>query len=308
MAETTGIAYVHHTRNFWSGCTKIGPGCDGCYAEAFNRWTRGKNEETGQAKNWGPGAPRIPHLEGAAKDLRKWNAQALAAGERRRVFVNTNSDTFDNEVPQAWRTFMWPVLEECVALDILLVTKRIGNVASMVPARWIVDGFPAHIRLLITVVNQLEANRDVPKVLALPCKNGISNEPALGPVDWGRLDFGNRVYLDALTGLHFGEAGPAPINEALAALPVPLPKAYPRGVEWMIPGGESNQAGHKARACHLAWVDWTIAQCRDARVPCFFKQAGSHPVLDGVRLQLRNDTGADLSELPPEFHVQEVPT
>lgn len=42
--------------------------------------------------------------------------------------------------------------------------------------------WPANVRLMITVVNQEEADRDIPKLLALPCKNGISYEPALGPV------------------------------------------------------------------------------------------------------------------------------
>lgn len=68
MGRSTGIAWTRSTRNFWSGCTKVGPGCDGCYAEAFNRFTRGKNETTGQAMNWGPGAPRIEHLRGAMKE------------------------------------------------------------------------------------------------------------------------------------------------------------------------------------------------------------------------------------------------
>lgn len=73
MGAVTGIAYARSTRNFWSVCTKIGPGCDGCYAEASSRRIRGLDPETGEAANWGPGRPRIWHGPNAEKDLRKWN-------------------------------------------------------------------------------------------------------------------------------------------------------------------------------------------------------------------------------------------
>jgi hypothetical protein len=50
-------------------------------------------------------------------------------------------------------------------LTLFLVTKRVGNVAKMVPAHWMRDGFPDHVRLLVTVVNQeAEAERDIPKL------------------------------------------------------------------------------------------------------------------------------------------------
>lgn len=40
MAEKTGIAWTDSTFNPWIGCTKVGPGCDNCYAEALmdRRW------------------------------------------------------------------------------------------------------------------------------------------------------------------------------------------------------------------------------------------------------------------------------
>jgi hypothetical protein len=72
--------------------------------------------------------------------------------------------------------------------DVLLVTKRIGNVPKMVPTHWLERGFPPNVRLIITVVNQAEADRDIPKLLALPCKNGISYEPALEPSTGKRLN------------------------------------------------------------------------------------------------------------------------
>ena len=35
MAEATNIRWCDSTINFWWGCTKVGPGCDHCYAEGW---------------------------------------------------------------------------------------------------------------------------------------------------------------------------------------------------------------------------------------------------------------------------------
>jgi hypothetical protein len=74
---------------------------------------QGKDPESGEAKNWGPGRPRIPYLEGAFKDLRRWNRPRMIErgnGVEWRgrigfwpVFLNTQSDFFDNDAPQEWR-------------------------------------------------------------------------------------------------------------------------------------------------------------------------------------------------------------
>lgn len=304
MAKTTGIAWARSTRNLWAGCTKVGPGCDGCYAEAFNRWTQGKDPESGEAKNWGPGRPRIPYLKGAFKDLYLWNKLAIAEAKGAEggfvkghpgfwpVFINTFSDFFDNEVPHLWREKAFPVLEDCTALSILLVTKRVGNVAKMVPERWLRYGFPPNVRLLITVVNQQEADRDIPKLLELPCKNGISYEPALGWVDW-------RPWW----------------------LSRPHPPGWNRGLEWIIVGGESSQSGHTARPFNIEWARYTVKQCKEAGVPVFVKQLGSLPFVRQVdddgggclsvhepkRIGLRSKDGSDINEFPEDLRIQEFP-
>ena len=93
MGERTGIGWCHHTRNYWMGCTKIGPGCDFCYAErASRRWGR---------DIWGDDRPRMYCGDGASKEVRRWNRKAQAAGERRRLFVNSFSDVLDHRAEQA---------------------------------------------------------------------------------------------------------------------------------------------------------------------------------------------------------------
>lgn len=285
MAEQTGIAWTRSTFNPWIGCTKIGPGCDACYAEALDKRMR-----YGGATHWGDDKPRFRTSLSNWKKPIQWNYEAgieraSGANAVRRwawhtpgfwpVFCASLADVFDNQVPDAWRHDLWSLIEATPNLSWLIVTKRIGNVERMVPARWIVDGFPKHVRLLATICNQGEAGRDIPKLLMLPVKNGISYEPALGPVHW--------------------------------------PPFLRLGVQWIIFGGESNQGAHKARGFDIAWAEEGVAQCREAGVPAFVKQMGSNAYRisskTGEPIHYRYDdrAGADPAGWAPHLNVQEFP-
>jgi protein gp37 len=68
MAETSAIEWTDSTVNFWWGCTKVGPGCDHCYAETLNKF-RGTGE-------WGQDAPRRK-IKGATTALMRLNNPPL---------------------------------------------------------------------------------------------------------------------------------------------------------------------------------------------------------------------------------------
>jgi protein gp37 len=241
MAETTGIAWARSTFNPWIGCTRVGPGCDHCYAEAQDarkRW--------GGVTHWGAGVPRMRTSAANWKQPIAWNKKAAASGERWTVFCASLADVFDNEVPSEWRDDLFWLLMHTPNLEWLLVTKRIGNVARMWPG---ITSYPLpNVRIIITVCDQAEVDRDVPKLLALPGKNGISYEPALGPVDW-------RAWLPWKTRAYTGNPS----------------------IQWVIVGGESAQGGHPARPFFIDWARSTIRQCKAAGVPVFIKQIGSRP-------------------------------
>lgn len=286
MSKTTKIAWCDSTWNPWIGCTKVGPGCDHCYAEVQDsrkRW--------GGVAHWGSGVPRHRTSESYWKQPLAWNKKAALSGKSWRVFCASLADVFDNEVPIDWRYDLFDVIAATPNLSWLLVTKRIGNVFSMAPPTWHKEGFPTNVRLLITVCNQEEADRDIPKLLALPVRNGISYEPALGPVDWSSVQMLDGDSLGC--GLFSHSEG--------------------RGIEWIIIGGESAQGGARARSFNLEWARSAIKQCRVAGVPVFVKQLGSHtydmptPLLSVGVARIQDRAGADPSEWPQDLRVREFP-
>lgn len=221
MADKTGIEWCDATFNAVWGCSKVSPGCDHCYAETlakrygFDVWDNGKFREFGD-KHW--------------NEPLKWNAKAERAGKRLRVFCNSMADVFDNRWPEGTRERLWGLIEQTPRLDWLLLTKRIGNAARMV-RRW-----PDNVWLGISVVNQEEADRDIPKLLAVPARvRFISYEPALGP-----------------------------FRPALSWL-------APGGIDWIICGGES---GPKARPMHPQWARDIRDICWRTKTAFFFKQWG----------------------------------
>lgn len=259
MIDQTKIEWTDFTVNAWEGCQKVGPGCDHCYAEARDlRFTGGSH--------WGPGASRRKVKGGIAK-LRKIQRDAPAFhatnGRWPRVFCSSLSDVFDNAVLEEWRAEFLLELYRADRTQPQLLTKRIGNVEKMVHENWRVGYWPRHIGLMITVVNQEEADRDIPKLLDLKARFGIpwvglSMEPLLGPVDLTRLQ--PTIYeakANALTGVWNWKDGP--IRKETCAL------------DWVIVGGES---GHHARPMHPDWARAIRDQCVSAGVPFLFKQWG----------------------------------
>jgi protein gp37 len=244
MTENTRIEWADHTFNPWIGCTKVGPGCDGCYAEQ-------RMDKRLHVVQWGAGQPRKRTSAANWKAPLLWNAQAAdfwkIYGHRQRVFCASLSDVFDNEVPTDWRRELFDMIERTPHLDWLLLTKRIGNAREMLEecyfGRW-AERVRANILLGATVVNQSEAERDIPKLLAVPAaRRFLSIEPMLGPVD---------------------------IQAAINRMPWQIGGGAAE-LHWVICGGES---GPKARPMHPDWARSLRDECQGAGVPFLFKQWG----------------------------------
>lgn len=255
MAETTKIGWTDSTFNPWIGCTKVSPGCDHCYAEI-------STPSRTKAVTWGSGEPRHRTKPGNWNLPRRWNAAHAEFfakhGRRQRVFCASLSDVFDNEVDPTWREDLWQLIRETPHLDWMVLTKRIGNVAKMLPEDW-GDGY-SNIWLGITVVNQEEVDRDIPKLLDIPSRvRFLSAEPLMGQID-----------LRAWIGVHHHPDNDRD-NPAVQALVRCARRAVGATIDWVIVGGKS---GPQGGAISEDWVKSIDRQCREAGVPFFFKQWG----------------------------------
>lgn len=303
MAEQTAIAWTDSTFNGWIGCTAISPGCANCYAAALmdTRLHRAK---------WGPGEPRVRTSQASWGQMGRWErAHARFEqehGRQRRVFCFSQADVFDNEAPIEWFVDFMELCRTTPHLIKQLLTKRIGNVVRRLQEalehvaqqlvntaaqgdgqalqlklqalrdwliNWLAGRAPSHIWIGATVVDQVEADRDIPKLLRVPAAlRFLSMEPLLASVDISRW-------------LHPRDL---PNGDGCGSDPEPGRSQDTRVVDWVIVGGES---GRKARAMDPLAVAALRRQCEAASTRFFFKQWGGRTadsggsLLDGVEIK-----------------------
>lgn len=248
MAENSRIEWTRHTFNPVVGCQKVGPGCDNCYAEGWSK-------RSGLVK-WGAGEVRRITSDAYWRQPLKWDRAAAAVGERHRVFCASLADVFDNAWLAGVRERLFELIKATPNLDWLLLTKRPGNIARMLPPDWD-TGYP-NVWLGCTVVNQAEADRDIPKLLSVPARvRFLSCEPLLGRLDLVNLQPSSMTTYDALGGRSLSREGD--YDDGLAC------------IDWVICGGES---GPLSRPMHPDDARALRDQCVGAEVPFFFKQWG----------------------------------
>src|SRR5437868_2952499 len=111
MSLNSGIEWTDATWNPVRGCVKVSPGCKHCYAETF-------------AERW-RGIPGHPYGQGF--DLRllpEKLAEPLRWGQPRRVFVNSMSDLFQEEVPDRFIEAAFDVMRRANWHVYQVLTKR----------------------------------------------------------------------------------------------------------------------------------------------------------------------------------------
>jgi protein gp37 len=269
-----GISTTGYTFNHVRGCTKVSQGCRNCYADQMS----GRNP--GTLGVWGPRGTRVIAAESYWRQPLRWNADALAAGERRKVFCASLADVFegDDTMPAesrepvaAARERLWGLIEQTPGLDWLLLTKRPQNAARLAPARW-AERWPDNVWLGTSVENQEAAEERIPELLKVPARvRFLSCEPLLGPVDLSRWV---RAGGEPLDWAPDGDAPPGDYNPVLQQWET---RADDGGIHWVIAGGES---GPKARPMHPGWARSLRDQCAAAGVPYFYKQWGEWAPVD----------------------------
>jgi len=189
MSDNSKIEWTDSTWNPVRGCTKISPGCAHCYAETFAERFRG--------------VPGHPFEQGF--DLRlvpdKLN-EPLRWAAPRMIFVNSMSDLFHEDVPDAYISAVASVMLKANWHIYQVLTKRASRMAALLGTSLREAGSQSHIWWGVSVENR---KHGVPRIDVLRSAQArvrfLSVEPLLedlGPVDLSGIDW-------AIVG---GESGP----------------------------------------------------------------------------------------------------
>ena len=170
MAQKSDIEWTDATWNPMTGCTKVGPGCDNCYAERF-------------AERW-RGIPGHPYEQGF--DLRLWPTrleQPLQWKRPRMIFVNSMSDLFHKDIDRAFIDRVFEVMERADWHVFQVLTKRSSLMRKYVQARYGSRMVPPHIWLGVSVEDAAHARRIAHLKDVRSEARFISFEPLLGAID-----------------------------------------------------------------------------------------------------------------------------
>ncbi|MBC2868659.1 DUF5131 family protein [Streptomyces mexicanus] len=313
MADNTTIEWTDSTWNPVTGCTQISPGCDNCYAATFaERWrgTDGHHFENGFDITLRPDRLTLP----------------LTWRTPRRVFLDSMSDLFHTDIPDAYIAQVFAVMALARQHTFQILTKRHGRMKALLsrPAFWhlvadqgrkhftgcqqdwlavgaMLDGKPLpNVWLGVSVEDQKRADLRIPALLETPAAvRFLSCEPLLGPVDLKRavIPMGSERG-HGLTASYVHVAGCC--------------QRRLHGIDWVIAGGES---GPRARPMHPQWARVLRDQCEWAGVPFFLKQWGAYAPEDHghdrgsvvlIDAQGRNWSGREGDAPPDAVHMRRV--
>jgi len=187
MGQKSEIEWTDATWNPVTGCTKVGPGCDNCYAERF-------------AERW-RSVPGHPYEQGF--DLRLWPSrlsQPLAWKKPRMIFVNSMSDLFHKDIDRSHIDKVFETMEAATWHIYQVLTKRSSLMRDYIRARYKTHAVPSHIWLGVSVEDTAHVGRiEHLKAINTPGRF-ISFEPLLGPI--GSIDLNGIAW--AIVG---GESG-----------------------------------------------------------------------------------------------------
>lgn len=229
MSQNSKIEWTDATWNPVSGCSKVSAGCKNCYAEKIAERFKG-------SKAFPDGFKVTLHPERLSDPLH-WR-------KPKRVFVNSMSDLFHEEVPFKFILEIFGVMAKAKRHTFQVLTKRPERMLEFIRKIGGIAQFP-NIQLGVSAEDQKTLEQRLPPLLA--CRAAVhflSAEPLLGPLDITTVPWTVSGYLEP------------PHNDVL---------------NWVICGGES---GPGARPMHEDWARGLLYQCQVAGIPFFFKQWG----------------------------------
>ncbi|MFJ7525187.1 DUF5131 family protein [Streptomyces griseus] len=215
VLSVSKIEWTEQTWNPTTGCDRISPGCDNCYALTMAKRLKGmgsaKYQTDGDPRTSGPGFGITNHPDTLTEPLR-WK-------KPRKVFVNSMSDLFHARVPRDFLAQVFAVMAATPQHTYQILTKRPERAARILGGgckcghpngehfrasmEWAAtshsptyvpglehgiyhrSGWPLpNVWIGTSVENQKYADLRIPALLKTPAAvRFLSCEPLLGPVD-----------------------------------------------------------------------------------------------------------------------------
>lgn len=326
MASHSHIQWTQATWNPTLGCTKISPGCAGCYAIKDVHRMAGNPNPKMRAAN--AGLTRKLHngkldWTGEVNEVPDRLDTPIRTRKSTVYFVNSLSDLFHEGLSFDFidAIFAAAIYSKAIGRDHTFqsLTKRAERQRAYMDSR-------SEDRELIYNAAFRHFGEDAANAVA-NSMNGVLGEgrnahwpPRNFWLGASVEDVPRKTRIDALrtTVAAVRFLSIEPLLEDLGAVDL-------TGIHWCIVGGES---GPGARPCNVEWVRAILRQCRVAVVPPFVKQLGANVETDGIsapgshwprstglvdtgrgifRKHLINRKGGDWDEWPADLRVREMP-
>lgn len=183
----SNIEWTEQTWNPTTGCDRISPGCDHCYALTMAKRLKAmgqvKYQNDGDPRTSGPGFGITVHPDVLAEPLR-WK-------KPRKVFVNSMSDLFHARVPVDFITDVWRTMQATPQHTYQILTKRaarLPRVLDRVHETLGLDDPLPNVWLGTSIETDDYARRATALRHSLAAVRFISAEPLLGPLPSLDLD------------------------------------------------------------------------------------------------------------------------
>lgn len=327
--STTSIEWADEVWNPVIGCERVSEGCRNCYAEKMAQRLVNMGQEVYRPTV--KGTVGKPRWSGKVVSLPERLAEPLRWRKTRRVFVNSMSDLFHEDVSDEFILRVYQAMVSAPRHTFMVLTKRPARARDWfdkyglspdpsIPRGGTPSGevVPPNVWLGVSVEDQATADERIPLLLDCPAAvRWVSAEPLLGP-----------LCLEPWLGIPMWHCRTCGWQGDEAAYPIPNPGAWcprtgcderdlvgmpdGRTLNWVVVGGESG-AKSKVRRFDANWAHDLVFRCQLAGVPVFVKQLGAAPYVGDehgwvmVDLKLKHSKGADMAEWPEPLRVREWP-
>ena len=266
MAGKTTIEWATDSWNPVRGCAIVSKGCTNCYAM---RQAHRTNHPGGAYEGLTQLTKGGPVWTGHARTVPQLLDQPLRWRRPRRIFVNSMSDLFHDDVDVVFIASVLGIASACPQHTFQVLTKRPARMLEILQSEEFLDAYessqamhthaeipwpPPNVWLGVSVEDQATADERIPLLLQTPAAvRWISAEPLLGPISF--------------EGCWVPYKNPAIHVNWLEA------------INWVVVGGES---GPGARPMHPDWARLLRDQCAAVGTAFFFKQWGAWAPIDYV--------------------------